>query len=104
MTTMVMIFHHPRATLDSWGYIPTFLNGDDPRPAKEQFNERYVYGGWNPFKGFTKDEKDGLHYPGDPVQKPISEILFRNERILLYPASWVCVIEPDGSWEVCRMD
>jgi hypothetical protein len=28
------------------GFIPTFLDLNDPRPAKEQFAERYEYGGW----------------------------------------------------------
>jgi hypothetical protein len=100
---MKFIFHHPKCTIEHWGYIPLFLREDDPRPAREQFDERYQ-AGWKPFKGFTKDDQDGLHYPEDPVQKPVSELFFRDERIILYPGSWVCIIQPDGSWEVCRMD
>jgi hypothetical protein len=100
---MKMIFYHPRCTIEHWGYIPLFLNEGDPRPAKEQFDDRYQ-AGWKPFIGFTKDDQDGLHYPGDPIQLPVSEIQFRNERILLYQSSWVCIIQPDGTWEVCRMD
>jgi hypothetical protein len=100
---MKMIFYHPGCSIEHWRYIPSFLFEDDPRPARVQFDERYAQG-WRPFKGFTKDNQDGLHYPEDPVQLPISEIFFRDERILLYPSSWVCIIQPDGSWEVCRMD
>jgi hypothetical protein len=100
---MKFIFYHPQCTIYHWGYIPSFLFEEDPRSAREQFNARYQ-AGWVPFKEFTKDDQDGLHYPGDPVQHPVSEIQFRNERIILYQHDWVCVIQPDGSWEVCRMD
>jgi hypothetical protein len=100
---MKVTFYHPKCTIHHWGYIPSFLFEEDLRPAKEQFNDRYP-GGWQPFNGFTKDEENRLHYPGDPVQFPVSEIQFRNERIILYQHDWVCIIQPDGTWEVCRMD
>ena len=87
-----------------WGFIPAFLDGDDPRPAAEQFNERYI-GGWNPFEGFTLDLDDGvLSYPGDPPMKAVSAILFRDEWIILFPYSWVLIIQQDKSWQVSRMD
>ena len=43
---------------EDWGLIPSFLDLDDPRPAREQFNERYV-AGWNKFEGFTFDADQG---------------------------------------------
>ena len=30
------------------GFIPTFLDLEDERPAAVQFAERYLYGGWRP--------------------------------------------------------
>jgi hypothetical protein len=36
---------HPRCTPDHVGFIPTFLDMDDPRPPSEQFQEQHV-GGW----------------------------------------------------------
>jgi hypothetical protein len=97
---------HPRACGPvEWGFIPGWLDDNDPRSAREQLNEKYVYGGWQPFQGFKKlDIKYGLHYPGDPVQYPFSMITFRNEKLLIYPGSWVCIVQEDKSWEVCRMD
>lgn len=87
-----------------WGYIPTFLSLDDPRTAREQFNEHYI-SGWQPFKGFTFNKDTlSLKYPGDPAYKPVSEMQFRDERIILYPHAWVLVLQKDGTWEVCRMD
>lgn len=89
---------------EMWGLIPNFLDPDDPRDAKEQFNARYI-AGWNHFEGFSFDTKtETLSYPGDPPMHPRSVMLFRRELILLFPYSWVMVIQPDNSWEICRMD
>lgn len=98
--TFIMIGEDP----EDWGFIPSFLDLDDPRPAVEQFNERYI-AGWNKFEGFTFDPVNGtLSYPGDPPYHPISAMLFRKERIVLYPSAWVLIIQPDDTWQVARMD
>jgi hypothetical protein len=89
---------------DDWGFIPSFLDDDDPRSAIEQFDANYV-AGWTPFKGFTFDlDKGTLHYPGDPPLRCISVMLWRDERILLFPSGWVLVLAPDDTWQVARMD
>lgn len=87
------------------GYLPAFLVPDDPRPAKEQFNERYVYGGFEPFKGFFFDPRTHrLQYPGDPPMFPLGGTTLRDETILLFPSSWVVILQRDGAWECARMD
>lgn len=97
---IMMMGGHP----EDWGFIPTFLDTNDPRPAKEQFNAHYV-SGWQPFEGFTWDAKTGvLQYPGDPPMKSKSAMLFRGEIILLFDLSWVMIVQLDESWEICRMD
>ena len=89
---------------EDWGFIPSFLDNNDPRPAVEQFDDRYV-AGWHPFEGFTFDKEPmTLSYPGDPPYKAISVIQFRKELIVLYPSGWVQIIQPDGTWQVSRMD
>ena len=90
--------------LDPWGIIPSFLDEADPRPAREQFNERYS-GGWQHFPGGRFDPKRlTYNYPGDPPLEPVGDIVFRDEVILLYPYSIVLIVQPDGTWETCRMD
>ncbi len=102
---MNIIFHHPKATAEHLGLIPMFLSDDDPRPAKEQLHENYAHGGgWHPFNGFKLQADDSLTYPGDPPQRPIAEMVLRDERVVLYPHAWVAIIQPDRSYEVCRMD
>ena len=90
---------------EAWGFIPGFLDERDPRPAREQFHERYM-GGWVPAPpGLTFDPVAlTLTYPDDPVLRPISGLQFRDETLLLYPSSWVVIIQRDGSWAAARMD
>ena len=95
---------HPRALPDHVGFIPTFIDLDDPRPAAEQFAERYVYGGWRNQPGFTASEPFTLHYPGDPPLKPIAAMQLRDELILVYDYGYVAIFQKDGSFEACRMD
>ena len=87
------------------GFIPSFLDTDDPRPAKEQFAERYVYGGWRNQEGFTNSKGTPiLHYPGDPPLHPIAMMALRDEAIFVYLHGYVSIFQKDGSFEACRMD
>lgn len=101
----VVIMLDPHATPDHVGFIPTFLDLDDPRPAREQFAERYVYGGWHPQSGFTQARGAFcLDYPGDPTLTPLAAIPFRDEMVMIYPYAYVGIWQKDGSFECCRMD
>lgn len=91
-----------KANFDIWGIVPTFLDETDPRPASAQFNEFYI-GGWKHFPKF-KRTGDTLTYPGDPPMNPIDSFKFHDETITMYPSSWVCITQPDGTWEISRMD
>jgi len=96
---------HPGATPEHLGLVPGFLSEDDPRPAREQFDERYAHGGgWRPQGGFTFGPRYLLRYPGDPPMMPIARTRFRNELIMLYPYAYVAIVQPDQSFEICRMD
>ena len=98
------------------GFIPSFLDLDDPRPAKEQFAERYEYGGgWRNQDGFTAIDgtpvrvsslwqAGTLQYPGDPPLEPIAVMRLREEMIFVYLHGYVSIFQPDGSFEACRMD
>lgn len=88
--------------IDELGFLPAFLNEEDPRPAGEQFNTNYV-GGWNPFPGFTMEDNT-LQYPGDPPLIPIGCTTLRDEVILFYPYAFVAIKQHDGSFEAARMD
>jgi hypothetical protein len=85
------------------GFIPSFVSDADPRPAKEQFDSNYI-SGWQPFPGFKMTRGHVLHYTGDNPLKPIAMARLRDEIIVVYPYAWVAIIQPDSTFEVCRMD
>lgn len=105
MSHLLVKFRHPRATFEHLGLIPDMLNDGDPRPAKEQLHEGYRHGGgWHPFVGFELMADDSLQFPGDPPTRPIAEFKVGDERVILYEHAWVAIIQPDRTFEVCRMD
>jgi glyoxylase-like metal-dependent hydrolase (beta-lactamase superfamily II) len=103
MNIPVIVVIDPKFHPDHLGFIPTFLDENDPRPAREQFNERYVYGGWRSQEGFTNEEAT-LFYPGDPPLKPLACFGFREEMIFVYRYGYIAIFQTDGSFEACRMD
>jgi hypothetical protein len=94
----------PRMTLGHLGYIPGFIVTEDSAPAWKQINETYI-AGWRPFKGFDLTvESMRLSYPGDPPMFPLAMAELREEKIFFYPSAWVLILQPDGSFEVARLD
>lgn len=101
---MLWTMLHPEATPEMLGFIPSFLDENDPAPAREQIDRAYRHGGgWSPFVGFAMT-RDGLCYPGDPPMAPLAETRLREEIVRFYDCSWVAIIQPDGRFEVCRLD
>lgn len=93
---------HPEARFEMLGYIPQFLDERDPRCAKDQINANYQ-GGWSPMQGFEMREH-GIKYHGDPLTPLLFETHLRNETIRFYDCAWVAIIQPDGSFEISRLD
>jgi hypothetical protein len=97
---MIWIMKHPQATPEMLGFIPSMLSEHDPRPARAQFDSAY---GWEPFRGFTMTAT-GLRYPGDPEMPLLAETKLRDETIRFYECAWVAIVQPDGRYEIARMD
>jgi hypothetical protein len=90
---------------DHLGLIPLMLSEVDPRPARVQLHEGSRHGGgWDPFPGFCLTPGNGLLYPGDPILAPLAQVKLRDELVVVYPCSWVAVIQKNRTFEVCRMD
>jgi hypothetical protein len=104
---MQVILLHPQAEPEHLGFIPDMLDEDDPRPAREQFDDNYAHGGgWRPQPKFTMDDdaRAVLSFPGDPPLEPIAVMLFHDEIIFFYPHAIVAIVQRDGTFEACRMD
>ena len=92
--------------VEALGFLPQFFSEADPRPAVEQADSNYQHGGgWRPFVGFWMPE-DGsyLSYPEDRPLELIAEAKLHDEKIRVYELSWVAVVQPDGTYEISRMD
>jgi hypothetical protein len=75
-------------------------------PAKVQFDAQYQHGGgWHPMPGWKLNDDDSLKYFRDAhTYQPLAEMILGQERIIVYECSWVAIVQPDRSFEVCRMD
>jgi hypothetical protein len=92
-------------SIDMMGFIPAMLNERVEASAKEQLDAGYQHGGgWRDFKGFQMLANGNMQYPGDTPVRLIAEGKLRDETIRFYESSWVAVVQPDGSFSVCRMD
>lgn len=102
MTWMLL---HPKMTPEHLGLLPGMLDANDPRPAREQLDSNYQHGGgWHPMKGHVLGPDNSLTYPGDPPLPPLAFTRLRDELIVYYDYSFVAIIQPDRTFEVCRMD
>ena len=96
-----------QVTPEHLGLIPLFLSSEDTAPAREQFDANYAHGGgWLPMSGWTLSDKLVLTYQDgeDPPLSPLAAAKFNGELILVYPYGWVAIVQPDGTFEVSRMD
>jgi hypothetical protein len=103
---MIWELLHPEMTAEHLGLLPEMLDTNNPASAREQFHHNYAHGGgWFPFNGFKLKDDNSLHSDsGDPDLYPVARTRLRDELILLYPHSWVAIIQPDRSFAVARMD
>jgi hypothetical protein len=90
------------------GFLPEILLPEDKRPVREQLNDRYAHGGgYRPFSGkFRLDRMTMiLRYPGDPPFRPGAMIQIGDEKVFFYPqGAWLLILQPNGDWEVTRVD
>lgn len=88
------------------GYLPYILSADDPRPARDQINTNYAHGGgWHPQDGFDLDADTLVaRYPGDPPFRAIAFAMLQHEKIVLFEHEYLAIIQPDGSFEMARVN
>lgn len=108
---------HPLADIDMLGFIPSFLDLDEPGDAVEQLDRNYQHGGgFRPTVVNFKVDLDlngpsELVYPGSPEDGEEDEIYpalyrakFRDEWVYVFASAWVLVHKKDGTNVIARMD
>lgn len=89
-----------------WGYIPSYLDVHDERPAAAQLAARYI-GGWKPRDWFHLEQMPSGYYALKGKDVPVAEIArmwFGSETLVLFEQFWCAIIQPDGSYEVACVD
>jgi hypothetical protein len=92
------------------GYIPSNLAAfaNPGHPAAVQLHDSYPHGGgWQPMDGWTYDPSNhSITYPEDPPLLPRARIRIGQpgEQVFVYDYGWVAVIQPNGEFQVARMD
>ncbi len=104
---------HPNMTKEHLGIIPYFLSEDNPAPAKDQIAAKYI-GGWSRFDGFQVINRDtmtiqypndpGDDDPADPPLKPLASASLRDEKLYFYDGAWLLILQPNGDYEIARLD
>lgn len=106
------------------GFIVEFLSNDDPAPAAEQLDKSYAHGGgWRPISGFKLGGVVGMRsivsgaakllFPGDPPYGVRGFTILHSddesdeatgELVVLFDRELMMIMQPDGSYEVARID
>lgn len=100
-------------TSEGLGFIPYFLNALDTRPAAKQIDANYDHGGgWRPMgngKWSLDPETHRLTYDCGPDDEdehylPLATCRIGQERLYFYDCAWTAIVQPNGSFEVARLD
>lgn len=111
----MITFTAHKAPYYDFGFLPEFFDESDPRPAKEQLHENFQHGGgFSPLAGFSLvgDDVPGealLTYDKgsedeEPPLREIGRAKLRDETLIFFDCSWLAIVQPDGSFEVTRVD
>jgi len=105
---MMYVPLHPKFDIEHLGFLPGFLDDEDPDPAQVQLDKHYQHGGgYRPMQNWSLDIADGMtiQYPGDRPLKPIAyTMLHDKELVFFYPHAFVLIIQKDQTWVIARMD
>ena len=101
---MIWLAHTPDFDPADLGLLPSFLSEEDPRPAQEQLDANYPWGGYWRSDKASIDNKHRLCYPGEPPRDWLAAAVLRDEMILIYPGDFVVILQPDGAFKFQRMD
>ena len=101
------------------GFIPHWLNEEDPDGAVEQLHKNYGHGGgWRDTEGWSllvgvkqnapkvdvTESMYWLDYEGDPLMPMRACGLMREELVIVFDHGYVAVVQSDFNFRVARMD
>lgn len=95
--------------IDVLGFVVDFVDTLDERSAKEQIDANYQHGGgWRPQDkwtlSFDTSNVPSIRYPGDTPLRALAEAELRSERLYMFDYGIMAIVQPDGAFEVARLD
>lgn len=86
------------------GILLDWIDRTDPRPAREQYEEKYAFG-VHPSLGGKIDPDGTFHFPEDPPQFPLIKLERDHETVYFYLHSFVSIVNREtGEHFRTRMD
>jgi hypothetical protein len=85
--------------------LQNFISGASVDPVWRQIEENTPLG-WQPASptmGFELSADDYLIYPSVPPLAPAAMAWHLGEKVLVYPAGFVCVVQLNGDFTVARI-
>lgn len=86
------------------GNLPLAISADSSASIAEQLDATY---GWEPLlpnQGWELSLDDMLIYPGLPPASPIAYAYHLGEKIILFPAGFVCIVQLGGAFQLARIN
>lgn len=85
--------------------LTLYIDGDCADPVWLQIEDSSA-SGWHPQltpKGFELHADDVLTFPGMPPIAPAAYAYHLGEKVLAYPAGWVCIVQLGGEFSLARV-
>jgi len=95
---MIITLLHPRATLETLGLIPVWIDASPVTMPFKEIVETHYCGGWYPHTTGTLDTSNGhFSYAEDPVSLPIAVIMraAAGEIIYAYESALFIIVKMD---------
>lgn len=95
----------PGFTMEHLGLVPYWFDSEDKRTVRELIETYYQHGGgFRNIDGCTMAENQTIKYPGDPRMKPLAKMQHGDELVLMYDYAILAIVQPDGTFQVTRVD
>jgi hypothetical protein len=97
---------HPRATFDMLGYVPGFIDISSDAPLRDQINAGYVSGWHRSASEWVRISNTLQGHPEDPPFPMIARYRHQptGELLEFYTSCYTAIVQPDGTFEVARLD
>jgi len=85
------------------GPVPALVTAASDDVAWQQFHDNHFWEPQDSTHGWKLMADDALLYPNLPPVMPVAFAWLRGEKIMIYPAGFVVIVQLNGDFSICRM-